>query len=612
MLRKKYFKIGPYGLLALVLILFASTLRIIVLAQGWPWMNSDEGTMGLMARHIAYQGELPIFFYGQGYMGALEAYTGSVLFHIFGPSFFSLRLGLVLFYAAFLLTLYLLTGILYAKKLALVTLLLLSFGSIEMFTRQLRAVGGDEETMLFSALIMLFASLLILSFDHTFATERKRRYTLYSCLGLSMGLGLWSHMLVLPFIAMAALFLLIYCRSELRGRPILFLLGSFMVGLLPLLIFNLKYPAQNSLVTLWQLHSSGGLGSAAPSYTVWDEIRGTVLVSLPMTTGANPLCALTDVPGQWRTQISSCMIFQGGWGIGYLLLLGVAIFLTARALRHAYPAVTTDSATQSTIFAANEYEKRRNALRLMVLSGAALTLLSYMFSAAPALVPITSTRYLVGLLVATPAILAPLWYGLRRRNFVVGTPGVDRRPQEVAYSGANTTAGAMDIQEVDGRPQGSPHRNHSTPAPTIRRWVMLFGRGCILLFIFAMLVNGTVGVFQDVPHVQALNRQEGKVVSDLEQHHVTRMYAVYWTCDLVMFLSNEHIICSAVQAVNGKLEPGQNRYPPYTTIVQQDAQADYLLPVGSPEAAAFAQQMASSGRHYQQTMIDGYILYQPI
>lgn len=569
MLRKKYFKVGPYGLFALALIVLASTLRISVIAQGWPWMNSDEGTMGLMARHIAYQGELPIFFYGQGYMGALEAYAGGVLFHLFGPSFFSLRLGLVLFYAAFLLALYLLTGMLYSKRLALVTLLLLCFGSIEMFTRQLRAVGGDEETMLFSTLIMLFTTVLILSFDRTsIATERKRRYVLYSSLGLSMGLGLWSHMLVIPFIAMSALFLFIFCRSELRGRSLLFLLGGFIVGLLPLLIFNVKYPAQNSLLTLWQLHSSGGLGASSPSYNLWDEIRGTVLVSLPMTTGANPLCTLTDVPGQWRTQISSCLLFQGSWGVGYILLLAGAIFLTARTLRHAYNTANTSNAMQSTFLIDNEREKRRNALRLMLLSSATLTLLAYMFSAAPALVPITSTRYLVGLLVATPAILAPLWYGVRVENLA--------RLKKRAFSVAGIVV-----------------------------------RVCILLGILAVLVNGTVGVFQDVPHVQALNQQEGELVNDLLSHHVTRMYSVYWTCDLVMFLSNERIICSAVQAVHGKLAPGQNRYPPYTTIVQQDTQADYVLPVGSPEAAAFAQQVASSGHHYQHIIFDGYILFYP-
>ena len=583
MLRKKYFKIGPYGLMALALILLASTLRIIVIAQGWPLANSDEGTMGLMARHIAYQGELPIFFYGQTYMGALEAYVGAPLFFLFSPSFFSLRLGLVLFYAAFLLTLYLLTSILYSKKLALFTLLLLCFGSIEMFTRQLRAVGGDEETMLFGALIMLFTALLVLSFDRAgISTERKRRYTLYTCLGLSMGLGLWSHTLVAPFVGMALVSLFIFCRSELRGRTLLLLLGGFIVGLLPLLIFNVKYPLDNSLYTIWLLHSSGGLGAAAPPYNVWDEIRGTVLVSLPMTTGANPICTLSDVPGQWRAQVSPCLAFQGSWGVGYVLLLALAVLLTVLALRHDWQVtapsqVGTARLSWSRVIenAAEEqrHQLRLQALRLMLLGSAALTLLTYMFSAAPALVPITSTRYLVGLLVATPAILSPLWYGVR---------GV--RDGRLAIDGFKSRAVSI---------------------------AGLVVRGGLLLFIGAILVNGTIGVYQDVPHVQVLNQQEGKLANDLVQHHVTRMYSNYWTCDLVMFLSNERIVCSVVQAVDGKLTAGQNRYPLYTTIVQQDAQAAYVLPVGSPEAAAFAQQVAQSGKQYQSFIMDGYIIYRP-
>lgn len=598
MLRKKYFKIGPYGLMALALILLAFTLRIIVIAQGWPWMNSDEGTMGLIARHIAYQGELPIFFYGQTYMGALEAYIGAPLFFLFSPSFFSLRLGLVLFYAAFLLALYLLTSILYSKKLALVTLLLLCFGSIEMFTRQLRAVGGDEETMLFGTLIMLFTALLVLSFDRAgITTERKRRFTLYTCLGLSMGLGLWSHTLVAPFVAASVVTLFIFCRSELRGRILLFLLGGFIVGLLPLLLFNVKYPLENSLATIWNLHSSGGLGTIGPPYNVWDEIRGTVLVSLPMATGANPICTLSDVPGQWRAQVSPCLVFQGSWGVGYILLFALAIFLTVRALRHYWQVgiaqdsrysqgdATTNVANGTrrmrllwvswprAIENAAEEERhqlRLQALRLMLLGSAALTLITYMFSAAPALVPITSTRYLVGLLVATPALLSPLWYGVRNGKLAVD--GFKSRAVSIAG---------------------------------------IVVRGGLLLFIVAILVNGTIGVFQDVPHVQALNQQEGKLVNDLVQHHVTRMYSVYWTCDLVMFLSNERIVCSSVLAVDGKLAAGQNRYPLYTTIVQQDAQADYVLPVGSPEAAAFAQQMAQSGKPYRSFIMDGYIIYQP-
>jgi hypothetical protein len=206
----------------------------------------------------------------------------------------------------------------------------------------------------------------------------------------------------------------------------------------------------------------------------------------------------------------------------------------------------------------------------MLLGSAALTLLTYMFSVAPALVPITSTRYLVGLLVATPALLSPLWYGVRNGKLAVD--GFKSRAVSIAG---------------------------------------IVVRGGLLLFIVAILMNGTSGVFQDVPHVQSLNQQEEKLVNDLVQHHVTRIYSEYWACDLVMFLSNERIVCSSVLAVDGKLAAGQNRYPLYTTIVQQDAQADYVLPVGSPEAAAFAQQIAQSGKQYQSFIIDGYILYQP-
>ena len=41
-----------------------------------------------LALHIAYRGEHPLFFYGQEYMGPLEAYIGALLFHIFGVSLF--------------------------------------------------------------------------------------------------------------------------------------------------------------------------------------------------------------------------------------------------------------------------------------------------------------------------------------------------------------------------------------------------------------------------------------------------------------------------------------------------------------------------------------------
>ena len=68
---------------------------------------------------------------------------------------------------------------------------------------------------------------------------------------------------------------------------------------------------------------------------------------------------------------------------------------------------------------------------------------------------------------------------------------------------------------------------------------------------------------------------------------------------------------SSASVVNENLQPGQNRYPPYRLIVQNDAQAAYLLPLGSPQALTFAHKLMHSGTHYTDLMLDNYILYQP-
>ncbi len=75
---------GIYEIYAFITIAAATTIRILLAAQGWPLTNSDEDTIGIMAMHIAYRGEHPIFFYGQNYMGTLEAYLGAALFHVDG------------------------------------------------------------------------------------------------------------------------------------------------------------------------------------------------------------------------------------------------------------------------------------------------------------------------------------------------------------------------------------------------------------------------------------------------------------------------------------------------------------------------------------------------
>ena len=60
----KRFRIGPYELCMFAVVVAATIARLVLISYNWPVTNSDEGNMGLLAMHVAYRGELPIFFYG--------------------------------------------------------------------------------------------------------------------------------------------------------------------------------------------------------------------------------------------------------------------------------------------------------------------------------------------------------------------------------------------------------------------------------------------------------------------------------------------------------------------------------------------------------------------
>jgi len=551
---KKYIQMRVYDFYALIIIVLAALLRISLLYLGWPSTNSDEGTMGLMALHIAHHQDYPIFFYGQNYMGSLEAYLGACLFQLIGPSLFALRLGLICLFSLFLLTLYFLTKLLYTTKYALASIILLSFGSTEMLTRQLKALGGVVETMLFGTLILLITSWLVLP---SLLTSHRYRVAAYGLLGLVMGLGIWSHMLVVPFVCASFVLLFLFCRAERRTRATLFLVLGLLIGLFPLLLFNVQYPLQNSLLTIWQLHSLGGGPQLIP-FTFWDQIGGSVLLSLPMATGAPYLCPVSSGIGEWRSQISSCMVAQGLWGTGFLVLWFAATFLFLKELRSVYASYTVSKAL----------DEQRNVvvctLRLMVLGAAGLTLLAYVLSPAPALFPTTSSRYLVGLLVAIPTILSvltPLW----------------RRVSSIASASSVRTV-----------------------TTTVISYFLFALIGC-------MLAAGTLSAFQQTGSVQAQNQQRKMLIADLLRRHATRIYSDYWTCDDIMFQSNERIICSVL---DNNFQPGSDRYLPYYSIVQHDTHAAYVFLAGSPQASSFMRKVLDAGKFHSIPIAGGYVLFQ--
>ena len=89
------------------LVALALAYRLLLLRTILSTVDSDQAVLGIMARHVL-RGERPLFFYGQGYGGALEAYLTAGAFRLWGQSDLTLRFAPTLFSAVLVAQLYLL------------------------------------------------------------------------------------------------------------------------------------------------------------------------------------------------------------------------------------------------------------------------------------------------------------------------------------------------------------------------------------------------------------------------------------------------------------------------------------------------------------------------
>jgi hypothetical protein len=95
------------------LALAATALIAAVVFRSWfflqyeeSYFDSDQAIVGLMAKHLVEGRALPLFFYGQEYMLAVEAWMMAPVFGLLGPTVFALRLTMIFINVTTALTLW--------------------------------------------------------------------------------------------------------------------------------------------------------------------------------------------------------------------------------------------------------------------------------------------------------------------------------------------------------------------------------------------------------------------------------------------------------------------------------------------------------------------------
>jgi hypothetical protein len=205
----------------------------------------DDAIWGIMSMDILQGKTLPIFFYGASRTGSLETFLTAIFFALGGISTYVYHFSRIIIFAPFILIVYFTVLIITNdKRLSLITSLWAIFPSY-YFVYTTATCPGYLFLLISSSLIFLISVPL-----QTKKIDNKKTLYFYLFLcGFISGLAFWLHQLSLSFILIINLFLLIKIKKEYPSKIFVYSLFivfvSFVLGSLPLIIYNLKHEFHN-------------------------------------------------------------------------------------------------------------------------------------------------------------------------------------------------------------------------------------------------------------------------------------------------------------------------------------------------------------------------------
>lgn len=598
------------GRVAVLLLVIATVYRLVLIARGWPALDSDEGITGLMARHIL-QGERPVFFYGQVYMGAFQAYWAAPLFALFGASAVTLRLSVLLLTLGFLAGVYFLGRAAYGPVVGLLALAWLAVGPPMAVLRDLVAGGGYQETLLFAALLLLGTWLRLREPNPLPRTRRAWTICLliYAGLGLIGGLALWADLLIAPALLVVAVALLFGRTREVFSRAGVLLVIAFLIGGWPYISFNVTHGNASYTQVSQQSRVPGQIGPFPP-LDHWARQTGEMLnVGLPAILGSPHVCVKQgDIWGSYPPAMASetravgsvcdlgntafslialAILAAGAVQLARALWRGLATSSRAARLRELLPRAgppgrllalrlrATAAMLPPYTRTADDVERRaRLALRAMLLGVVLMTIALYTTSYDADRYQFTSARYLLPVYLCAPLLFGFLW---------------------------ETAASLVRKARTNG---------------TRQRLALIAASAGIVGMLLLSLYGGaqTLAYSADSSRfAQPLLPEDQQLLAFLDAHHITAYYSDYWGCYRLAFASGERVHC-AVRGEVGRpnLRLLYNRYDPWVRELAATPHPAYLLPLGSPQDRGFDQQAAAQGiphQGYVRTVIGSYAVY---
>lgn len=324
-------------------LLLAILLRLWLIVHTPGVMAGDEMMVGLQAEHIL-RGDLPVYYYGQPYMGSLEAYLAAFIFRFTGPEVWAMRLetipmSLLMVYLTWRFAAVLADSAHLSSQLKMtfmtIAALAAAFPPLYDMAEEVRVQGGYMEAFM----IMLW--LLFCAFRLTQRWGQQASWRELALrwvgIGLLVGLGLWIDPLILYACVTMAFWIggwfvlqLVKARRLAPGRPrlVLFKAGLLSLCAVPALLIGflpgLLWGAQNNWANISYFVHFGGTSFA-------DRLLNIAIVTGLYTYCLAPRALGGALPTQPDVTTADPHIVTFGLFVAFAgLALGVASLMLAK------------------------------------------------------------------------------------------------------------------------------------------------------------------------------------------------------------------------------------------------------------------------------------------
>lgn len=591
------------SILLLLIVALAVLLSLPYILEPRRDFDGDEAVTGLMALH-ATRGRIPVYYYGQGYMGSPEALLAGVYFLLLGPSASALKLAPFTFYLLFLLLQYQLIARYRDRSHALFTLALTAVFSPMIVLWATKARGGFTAVLFWGAL----GYLLFFRTMDTYLSGDRRRWRWAVLAALAAAVSFWHFALVIYYYLPVFLVIVRCTFREPEARGLFRSLGAEIGA-------DLAWLGRRSRIWRWLA------GMSAVLWAVWVIFALAALARREL---------VVEIAG---ARISS----HHGLRDLFRALLAAGVALTAISLyrRGRRNFLSGLGSAAGRFFRSPPLV---TALALVAVPAALLAAINWYFSLSPesgygvvrpwdtlagTTAPLVTVRLTFSRLIPLLLFGEGSFAGADRWLRIVGVVRVSLLSAAVVISAASVfprlssrllsrsrrleafcltaTAGSLLILWSSGMVRDSASFRYLIPLVSWLPYlcsvmvIRIFRQsraagiavGAFLFVSQAVHLLPVVERYGDLVAGREMDSVPEAIIQVLDEERVDRAWADYWLAYPVTFLSRERIIAAPFLS--------QDRYPPYTRAVEESGRKAYVFERNPVHQAALRELAARPG-----------------